>query len=95
MTIPSNRLSLPYLNTPVDEALQKFKRFDGIQPGNPEKAAQTMMDVITLQGKGKDWENRLRCILGEDALGRAEAKRERFAQDVGASWEIGCGLGFE
>lgn len=93
MSTPPERVSAPYRDTPADQALSALQRADGMQPGDPSKAAEAMLDVILLQGKGSEWDGRLRCILGDDALARAKGKLDRFEKDVNASQVVGSNLG--
>ena len=56
----------------------------GKQPGDPEKAAQAIVEAVTGVGKGKDVEGFLRLPLGKDAVQRAKTKIKAFGDNVEA-----------
>lgn len=75
-------ISEPYRGTIADQLAQRMKGVHGKQPGDPEKAAQAIVDTVTKVGRGADVEGVLRLPLGKDAVQRAYAKLESFSKDV-------------
>jgi NAD(P)-dependent dehydrogenase (short-subunit alcohol dehydrogenase family) len=71
-----------YTGTPADQIRQHMRSSHGKQPGDPDKAAQAIVEAVTGTGRGKDVEGCLRLPLGKDALARAEMKVSRFTGDV-------------
>ena len=67
-------ISEAYKGTPADEIAQRAGGVHGKQPGDPEKAAQAIVEAATGVGRGKDVEGVLRLPLGKDAVQRAYAK---------------------
>jgi hypothetical protein len=59
-----------------------MKGVHGKQPGDPAKAGQAIVEVVTKAGKGSDAEGVLRLPLGKDAVQRAYTKMEGFGKDV-------------
>jgi NAD(P)-dependent dehydrogenase (short-subunit alcohol dehydrogenase family) len=73
---PAAGLTLDYEGGPVDNMLKKYPTIHGAQEGDPKKAAQMIVDVITGTGVGTDVEvgQCLRLPLGVDALEKAREK---------------------
>jgi len=75
---------------PVIEPVEQYLYGnDGKQPGDPAKAADAMMKVV-------DSENPpMRLLLGEDAIGLWEMKRNMVETDIAAWRQIGEATAFE
>ncbi|KAF2119649.1 hypothetical protein BDV96DRAFT_350434 [Lophiotrema nucula] len=77
---------------PASAVIQKMKSVAGKQPGNPQKAAERMWEVIAGTGmgeplKGKGIGKVLRVLLGSDSLGRitiAIEMRQETLKDLDA-----------
>lgn len=54
----------------------------GKQPGDPEKAAQRLYEVVTGVGAGAGLEKQLRILLGSDSLTIVQAKIQAFKEAV-------------
>ena len=60
-----DQVSEPYRGTTADLIAQRISSTHGKQPGDPQKAAATIVEVVTGSGRGKDVEGQLRLPLGE------------------------------
>jgi NAD(P)-dependent dehydrogenase (short-subunit alcohol dehydrogenase family) len=67
---PQKKMTKAYTDGPVDAFLKKYPTLHGKQPGDPEKAAKIIVDVVTGVGVGADEEVKkcLRLPLGNDAM---------------------------
>lgn len=70
--------SPPYEST-VGEVARFQREYDGIQPGDPKKAAAALLEVVQLDAPP------LRLLLGSDAL-RAAAQADRARADSDRKW---------
>ncbi|KAH8669025.1 hypothetical protein BX600DRAFT_539104 [Xylariales sp. PMI_506] len=52
----------------------------GNQPGNPEKAAERVFEIVTGSGMAKGLESELRFLFGSDCLGMLRTKIEQLSQ---------------
>ena len=66
----------------TDKLAQRMRCIHSKQAGDPEKAAQAIVDVVTGAGKGKDIDRLLRLALGKDAVQRANTKIQGFKGNV-------------
>lgn len=80
--VQSPELSEPYKGTPVDQMAQRMAGMHGKQAGDPAKAGQAIVEVVTGSGRGKDVEGALRLPLGKDAVQRAYTKINSFSANV-------------
>ncbi|KAK3679613.1 hypothetical protein LTR37_021363 [Vermiconidia calcicola] len=75
-----------YKGTPADAIAQRMRSVHGTQAGDPAKAGQAIVEVVTGQGRGADvvWNGGsvLRLPLGKDAVQRAYAKLNNFSANV-------------
>lgn len=76
------RLSEPYHGTTANKMMDKLESGHGKQPGDPEKAAQAIIDVVTGQGQGKDVQELIRLPLGNDAVDRWRATLNNLSENV-------------
>jgi hypothetical protein len=56
---------------------------DGLQPGDPAKAAQAILTALDAD------EPPLRLVLGADAIGNVERRRESVSDELAASRAVG------
>lgn len=83
MVVGENGVGDAYKGSVVDQVLQKFQSADGKQPGDPEKAAQRLIDVVVGQGEAGHLHGQvLRLALGKDAYDRIVAKTDRLRKDL-------------
>jgi NAD(P)-dependent dehydrogenase (short-subunit alcohol dehydrogenase family) len=70
---PTKGLGADYVDGPVDDALTKYPTVHGTQDGDPDKAANAIIEVVTATGSGadEDIQSCLRLPLGGDAIDRA------------------------
>jgi NAD(P)-dependent dehydrogenase (short-subunit alcohol dehydrogenase family) len=58
----------------VGETRRVLEMVDGKQPGDVEKAARVIVDVLSMQGKAEGKDVPGRVVLGKDAVGAIEIK---------------------
>lgn len=76
-------------------SMNRWTASAGKQPGDPQKGAEVMFQVVTGEGEaGRLKEKVLRLPLGKDAVARIEAKAERVKLDVAASRDVACSTDF-
>ncbi|KAK3110322.1 hypothetical protein LTR53_015487 [Teratosphaeriaceae sp. CCFEE 6253] len=92
---PKDTMSAPYKGTTADKTAQRITAGHGKQAGDPVKAAQAVIEVVTGTGRGSDLQDVLRLPLGKDAVTRAHAKIKSFSQDVERSEDIARWACFE
>ena len=80
--VQSEEVSEPYIGTPAHQLAQRMRGVHGMQAGDPEKAAQAIVEAVTGAGRGVDVEGQLRLPLGIDAVQRAYAKIQNFGENV-------------
>jgi len=85
---PAAGLNKDYIGTPIDAALQSFKSKDGAQEGDPLKAAQRILDVVTGTGMGVGKDNLLRLPLGPDCYQRFQTKCDSLRENLEQMKEI-------
>lgn len=79
---PSIVMSKPYHGTVSDLTAQRITAGHGRQAGDPAKAAEAIVQVVTGAGRGEELKDVLRLPLGRDAVSRAEAKMKSFREDI-------------
>ncbi|KAK7214937.1 hypothetical protein V2G26_002940 [Clonostachys chloroleuca] len=78
-----------YANNVSAKVLNMMKGLNGKQPGDPEKAADRMIEYATGAGKGGELRGKvLRMVLGGDAFPRIQAKIEKQQQDMELGKEV-------
>lgn len=80
---PERGLTQDYNGTAVETVFNKFAETTGKQPGDPDKAAERIFQVVAGEGaagrlKGKV----LRLPLGMDAVERIERKTQKLMEDL-------------
>lgn len=90
------RLPDAYKGGPVDEVLQKFAGADGKQAGDPEKAVDRIIEIVTGEGQAGSLKGKvLRLVLGKDAHDRIVNKTDKLRQDLEVTKEITFGTNFD
>ncbi|PWY80471.1 putative short chain oxidoreductase/dehydrogenase [Aspergillus sclerotioniger CBS 115572] len=92
---PEAGLTEDYIGTPVEAALKLIKAKDGSQKGDPVKAAQRILEVVTGTGMGTDTEGFLRVPLGQDCYNRFQAKCDTLQANLVRMKEIAYSTGFD
>ncbi|KAK4540615.1 hypothetical protein LTR36_009045 [Oleoguttula mirabilis] len=85
---PADILSEPYKGTTSDMTAQRITAGHNRQAGDPVKAAQAIIEVVTGTGRGKDLRDVLRLPLGKDAVQRAYVKIQSLTEDVARTKEL-------
>ncbi|GLI78308.1 hypothetical protein PoHVEF18_006619 [Penicillium ochrochloron] len=85
---PAAGLNEDYIGTPLDSILKVFRTHDGKQTGDPTKAAQRVLDVVTGTGIGAGKENLLRLPLGPDCYQRFQAKLDAVQENLAQAKDI-------
>jgi short-subunit dehydrogenase len=79
----------PYKNNISMQALAKFQAHDGKQIGDPDKAADRIIEYVTGQGEGGALKGRVvRMVLGKDAYLRIEAKTQKLHEDMALGRDV-------
>ncbi|KAF4549847.1 Short chain dehydrogenase-like protein 66 [Elsinoe fawcettii] len=74
-------VSRPYQGTVAEQNAKRLVQGHMKQPGDPVKAAQAIVDVVTKQSEGRSITG-LRLPLGQDAIARAEGKVQSLTDDL-------------
>lgn len=76
----------------LGKSMAMWGAYDGKQPGDPVKAVEVIFQVVTGEGEAGVLRGKiLRLPLGNDCLGRLEAKMASLAKDVGATKLVASG----
>jgi NAD(P)-dependent dehydrogenase (short-subunit alcohol dehydrogenase family) len=92
----NRRTSSPYKTGPVQDAFNFLLKYDNKQPGDPDKAAERIFELVTDSGmaKGKTltWGQGgfQRTPLGKDAAEPLKAKGEEFIKTAETYMELAC-----
>ncbi|KAK4555404.1 hypothetical protein LTR86_007701 [Recurvomyces mirabilis] len=79
---PEQVISEAYKGTTADDAAKRITAGHGRQAGDPVKAAQAIVEVVTGTGRGAELKDVFRLPLGKDAVSRASVKMASFSKDV-------------
>ncbi|KAK0267196.1 hypothetical protein LTR35_016471 [Friedmanniomyces endolithicus] len=85
---PADVMSEPYKGTISDKTAQRITAGHGRQAGDPVKAAQAIVEIVTGTGRGADLSDVLRLPLGRDAVTRAQVKMKSFSHDMEKGREL-------
>ena len=85
---PAAGLNKDYIGGPLDKAIQHFRTANGTQQGDPLKAGQRILDVVTGTGLGAGKGNLLRVPLGPDCYQRFQTKCETLQENLAQMKEI-------
>ncbi|EGC49185.1 short-chain dehydrogenase/reductase SDR [Histoplasma capsulatum var. duboisii H88] len=92
---PAAGTTKAYEGTPLHDSLQRFLVLDGKQPGDPAKAIERIMEVITGTGMGEGKTGFLRLPLGLDCVQRTQQKIASLQQNFVAMQEIAASTNFK
>ena len=81
-------VSGPYLGTPADTNLSRIDLVPKMAPGDPNKAAKAIADVVLEENLGKGLKNYLRIPLGLEALKVCRTKAQLFSENIDATETI-------
>jgi hypothetical protein len=97
LVTPAKGLSKPYKSTPADKMLQMTKAMASARLGDPAKAAQRILEVVTGTGMGDGEEVKgcLRIVLGNDCMKVARGKWREFGRNLDVMEEIAGSTAFE
>lgn len=79
---PAAGMTKDYLGTPLEDVLKMFKDYNGVQQGDPAKAAQRMIEIVAGTGMAAGKENVLRFPFGPDCYKRFQTKVETMQNDL-------------
>lgn len=91
---PAAGMNEGYTGTPLETFLQAFKSKDGKQQGDPAKAAQRILDVVTNTGMAAGKEGLLRVPLGKDCYERFRVKCESMQENLLQMKDIAHSTGY-
>lgn len=82
----------PYKDNVANQAVRAFQGADGKQAGDPEKAANRMIEYVTGEGEGGQLRGKvLRMVLGRDAFERISTKTQRLKGDMELGKKVAFG----
>ena len=91
---PAAGMNKAYEGTTLETILNKFKSSDGKQQGDPVKAAQRILEVVTNTGMAAGKEGFLRVPLGQDCYERFRVKCESMQENLLQMKEIAHSTSF-
>ncbi|KAJ6006914.1 hypothetical protein N7451_004858 [Penicillium sp. IBT 35674x] len=92
---PAAGMNMDYAGTPLEDFLHIFRSADGNQPGDPFKAAQRIVEVVSGVGMGAGKGRLLRLPLGPDCYKRLQAKIETMQENLAQVKEIAHSTSYE
>ena len=92
---PVAGMNKDYVGMPLEDALHMFRSANGNQPGDPFKAAQRIVEVVSGKGMGAGKGDLLRLPLGPDCYKRFQAKIENMQENLAQAKEIAHSTSFE
>ena len=83
-------VSAAYEGTPADEIPKRIASMHGKQAGDPDRAAEAIVEVVSKQGRGNDAGvyQALRLPLGKDCVQATYTKMEAWRKDVESTKHI-------
>ena|SRR2546423_1789743 len=97
LILPANGLSKAYEGTPADKVLKLTQEMANMRLGDPAKAAQRILEVVTGTGMATEEEVKqcLRVPLGSDCMKLAREKWTSFGKNLDAMEEIAASTAFD
>lgn len=92
---PAAGLRDDYIGTPIDVTLQAFKAHDGVQQGDPARAALRILEMVSGTGMGAGKEDLQRLILGPDCFARFQSKANSLLENLDRMKDISHSTSFE
>lgn len=80
---------------PVGLSLEEEQRKNGTEPGDPEKAARRIFEVVTGTGDGAGKTNHLRLPLGQDSWEAYGQQAKAVRADFDAFKDMAFNVGFD
>lgn len=82
----------PYADHVATKTVKAFQDADGKQPGDPDKAAERIIEYVTGKGDAGPLKGRvLRMVLGRDAYLRIERKTQKLHEDMALGRDVAFG----
>jgi hypothetical protein len=97
LVLPAKGISQPYEGTPADKMVRMTEDMANMRLGDPAKAAQRILEVVTGTGMATSQEVKgcLRVLLGSDCLKVAREKWTAFGKNLDAMGEIAASTAFD
>jgi hypothetical protein len=97
LVLPAKGISQPYEGTPADKMVRMTEDMANMRLGDPAKAAQRILEVVTGTGMATSQEVKgcLRVLLGSDCLKVAREKWIAFGKNLDAMGEIAASTAFD
>ncbi|KAJ5247826.1 hypothetical protein N7468_002809 [Penicillium chermesinum] len=92
---PAAGMNKAYLGTPLDDVMKFFKQVNGSQHGDPVKAAQRILEIVSGTGMAAGKDKVLRFPLGPDCYKRFQTKIESMQSDWKETQEIAHSTNYE
>lgn len=84
----NEKVSKAYVGTPADTNLKRIEPFPTIAPGDPNKAAKVIVDVVLGENDGAGLAQHVRLPLGKDAMQVCRAREREFSENINAMESI-------
>lgn len=82
----------PYKDNVAAKTVKAFQAADGKQAGDPEKAADRIIEYATGEGQAGPLKGKvLRMVLGRDAFTRIEKKTQKLHEDMAMGKDVAFG----
>ena len=96
---PAAGLSSACADGPVAAALARFEAKGGKQSGDPDKAAERVVELVDGSNMGNGFRERgfgtvLQVFLGKDCYGAATLKSQQICEDIQSSQEVAYSTDF-
>lgn len=92
---PKAGMNPAYEDSPLSQTLDRYRSINGLQKGDPVKAAIRIIEVVEQQGMGANTGHYLRIILGPDCYGGIEAKLNTLKDNYEAMRDIALSTDFD
>jgi hypothetical protein len=97
LVFPAKGVTRPYEGSPVEQVVKMTQDMAGMRLGDPAKAAQRIVEVVTGTGMAESEEVQgcLRVPLGSDCMKVAREKWTAFGKNLDAMEEIAASTAFD